>query len=51
MYGTQTIPRLFIIRRDGKILALTPGYGDRSPEELVTEINVAALETRLTAAD
>jgi len=51
MYGAQTIPRLFIIGRDRKILALTPGYGDRSPEKLVTEINAAELETRLSAAD
>jgi thiol-disulfide isomerase/thioredoxin len=50
MYGIRTIPHLFIIGRDGKILAVNTGYGDRSPEELAAEIN-AALNTQVTAAD
>ncbi|HET9389325.1 MAG TPA: TlpA disulfide reductase family protein [Steroidobacteraceae bacterium] len=50
LYGIKAIPHLFIIGRDGKILAVNTGYGDRSPEELATEIN-AALQTQVTAAD
>lgn len=50
LYGISTIPHLFIIGRDGTILAINSGYGDRSPEELATEIN-AALKSQMTAAD
>jgi len=49
-YGIQAIPHLFIIGRDGKILAVNTGYGDRSPDELATEIN-AALKSQETAAN
>lgn len=49
-YGIQTIPHLFIIGRDGKIVAVNTGYGDRSADELVTEIN-AALNSQETAAN
>ena len=49
-YGIQTIPHLFIIGRDGKILAVNTGYGDRSPEELASEIN-AAFKSQETAAN
>jgi thiol-disulfide isomerase/thioredoxin len=50
LYGIRTIPHLFIIGRDGKILAVNTGYGDSSPDELVTEIN-AALKGEMTAAE
>jgi len=50
LYGIKAIPHLFIIGRDGKVLAVNTGYGDSSPEELATEIN-AALQAQVTAAD
>lgn len=41
LYGVETIPHLFVIGRDGTILAVNAGYGDSSVEELVREINAA----------
>jgi thiol-disulfide isomerase/thioredoxin len=40
-YSISAIPHLFIIGKDGKILANHIGYGDRSLEELVDDINHA----------
>jgi thiol-disulfide isomerase/thioredoxin len=40
-YAISSIPHLFIIGRDGKVLANHVGYGDRSLDELVTDINQA----------
>jgi thiol-disulfide isomerase/thioredoxin len=47
-YGTTSITHLFLIDRDGKIVANHLGYGDRSVEELVADINLAL--TAATAA-
>jgi thiol-disulfide isomerase/thioredoxin len=43
-YAITSIPHLFIIGRDGKILANHLGYGDRSLQELVDDINHALSE-------
>jgi thiol-disulfide isomerase/thioredoxin len=43
-YAITSIPHLFIIGRDGKILANHLGYGDRSLHELVDDINHALAE-------
>jgi len=40
-YSISSIPHLFIIGRDGKILANHLGYGDRTIDELVSDINRA----------
>ena len=40
-YDISSIPHLFIISRDGKVLANHLGYGDRSLEELIDDINHA----------
>ena len=40
-YKIRAIPHLFMIDRDGKIVAIHTGYGDRSLEELVSDINKA----------
>ncbi len=40
-YDISSIPHLFIIGRDGKVLANHLGYGDRSLEELIEDINHA----------
>lgn len=40
-YGIEAIPHLFIIGRDGKILAIHTGYGEGSIDELVADINAA----------
>jgi thiol-disulfide isomerase/thioredoxin len=44
-YAISGIPHLFIIGRDGIILASHVGYGDRSVEELVADINQALAGT------
>jgi thiol-disulfide isomerase/thioredoxin len=43
-YAISAIPHLFIISRDGKVLANHIGYGDRSLDELVADINHAFAE-------
>jgi thiol-disulfide isomerase/thioredoxin len=43
-YSISSIPHLFIIGRDGKVLANHTGYGDRSLQELVDDINGAFRE-------
>jgi thiol-disulfide isomerase/thioredoxin len=43
-YAISSIPHLFIIDRDGKILANHIGYGDRSVDELIADINHAFAE-------
>jgi thiol-disulfide isomerase/thioredoxin len=40
-YGISSIPHLFIIGRDGTVLANHIGYGDRTLQELVDDINKA----------
>jgi thiol-disulfide isomerase/thioredoxin len=44
-YSISSIPHLFIIDRAGKILANHLGYGDRTIDDLVTDINQALSET------
>ena len=48
-YGISSIPHLFLIDREGKVVANHLGYGDRSLEELVADINRALAEA--TPAD
>ncbi len=43
-YSISAIPHLFIIGRDGRVLANHTGYGDRSLQELVDDINRAFSE-------
>jgi thiol-disulfide isomerase/thioredoxin len=43
-YGISAVPHLFIIGRDGRVLASHVGYGDRSIDELVDDINHALSE-------
>jgi thiol-disulfide isomerase/thioredoxin len=43
-YAISSVPHLFIIGRDGRILATHLGYGDRSLEDLVADINQALAE-------
>jgi len=45
-YAISSIPHLFIIGRDGKILANHIGYGDRSLDDLVSGINAALSELK-----
>lgn len=40
-YAISSIPHLFIIGRDGTVLANHLGYGDRSLQELIDDINHA----------
>jgi thiol-disulfide isomerase/thioredoxin len=40
-YAIKAIPHLFIIGRDGKVLATHTGYGESSIDELVADINGA----------
>jgi hypothetical protein len=40
-YAISSIPHLFLIDRQGKVVANHVGYGDRSVEELVADINRA----------
>jgi len=41
LYSVSKIPHLFMIGRDGKIVANHLGYGDRTIDELVADINRA----------
>jgi thiol-disulfide isomerase/thioredoxin len=41
LYAIKGIPHLFIVSRDGKILANHLGYGNRTIDELVSDINHA----------
>jgi thioredoxin-related protein len=41
VYSVKSIPHLFMIGRDGKIVANHLGYGDSTLEELVADINRA----------
>jgi thiol-disulfide isomerase/thioredoxin len=41
LYSVAAIPHLFMIGRDGKVVANHLGYGDRTLEELVADINRA----------
>ncbi len=41
LYSISKIPHLFMIGKDGKIAANHLGYGDRTVEELVADINRA----------
>lgn len=45
-YKITAIPHLFMIDRDGKIVANHTGYGDRSLNELVADINDALREKK-----
>jgi peroxiredoxin len=44
LYSVKSIPHLFMIGRDGKIIANHLGYGDSTLEELVADINGALAE-------
>jgi hypothetical protein len=41
LYSISKIPHLFMIGRDGKIVANHLGYGDRTLDELLADINHA----------
>ena len=41
LYAVSAIPHLFMIGRDGKVVANHLGYGDRTIDELVADINGA----------
>jgi thiol-disulfide isomerase/thioredoxin len=41
LYAVSAIPHLFMIGRDGKVVANHLGYGDRTIDELVADINSA----------
>jgi thiol-disulfide isomerase/thioredoxin len=41
LYSVKSIPHLFMVGRDGKIVANHLGYGDSTLEELVADINHA----------
>jgi thiol-disulfide isomerase/thioredoxin len=41
LYTVSGIPHLFMIGRDGRVVANHLGYGDRSVEELIADINQA----------
>jgi thiol-disulfide isomerase/thioredoxin len=41
VYSVSKIPHLFMIGRDGKVVANHLGYGDRTLDELVADINRA----------
>jgi thiol-disulfide isomerase/thioredoxin len=41
LYSVSKIPHLFMIGRDGKVVANHLGYGDRTLDELVADINRA----------
>ncbi len=43
-YSISSIPHLFMIGRDGKIVANHLGYGERTLEELLADINQALAE-------
>jgi thiol-disulfide isomerase/thioredoxin len=44
-YAISSVPHLFIIDRDGKVVANHLGYGDRTIDDLVTDINQALSES------
>jgi thiol-disulfide isomerase/thioredoxin len=44
-YAISSIPHLFFIDRNGKILATHVGYGDRTIDDLVSDINQALSES------
>ena len=50
-YGITSIPHLFLIDREGKVVANHVGYGDRSLEELVADINQALTGSKLAEQD
>jgi thiol-disulfide isomerase/thioredoxin len=50
-YAVTGIPHLFIIGRDGRILANHLGYGDRSLKELIADLNQALAEPASSAQD
>lgn len=41
LYAVSAIPHLFMIGRDGKVVANHLGYGDRTIDELIADINRA----------
>jgi thiol-disulfide isomerase/thioredoxin len=41
LYAVSAIPHLFMIGRDGKVVANHLGYGDRTIDELIADINGA----------
>jgi thiol-disulfide isomerase/thioredoxin len=44
LYSVTKIPHLFMIDRDGKVVANHLGYGDRTLNELIADINRALAE-------
>ncbi len=51
IYRVDSIPRVFVIGRDGRIFATHTGYGGRSPDELADDINAAYRAGVATATD
>ena len=49
-YGIDSIPHLFLIGRDGSIVAAHSGFGDGSIDEMLPEINAALAGTGAPAA-
>jgi peroxiredoxin len=43
-YGISTIPRMYIIGKDGRIRAIHAGFGDGSLEDMVTDLNAVLTE-------
>jgi thiol-disulfide isomerase/thioredoxin len=50
-YAIHTIPHLFIIGPDGKILAVHAGYSEDSLDELADDLNLALRASRQAAPD
>jgi thiol-disulfide isomerase/thioredoxin len=50
-YDITSVPHLFLIDREGKVVANHVGYGDRSLEELVADINHALTGSKLAEQD
>jgi peroxiredoxin len=46
LYSVSTIPHLFMIGRDGKVVANHLGYGDRTVYDVITDIGRALAEPR-----
>jgi thiol-disulfide isomerase/thioredoxin len=49
-YGIHSIPHLFLIGRNGNILAAHSGFGDGSIDEMLPEINAALADQPMPAS-
>ena len=50
-YGVKGIPQMVIIGKDGRIIAIHRGYGEKSIDGIVAEINRALAETSATTTN